>query len=441
MATISSRTEPITYQNVDDRPTGPGVKTIMFIDGIEYDCTEWKLKHPGGIKIMEKYHEKDATDVFYAFHRAETAKMLNSIPQKPATQVPVVDEKLKSFRELRRQLEADGFMERNYGWYTYKTLATYGLCLAGVVLAYTGNWVLSAIVMGIFWQQAGWLGHEFGHHDVFQSRKWNNIFAYLTSNVLMGFSVNWWKDRHNNHHAITNVLEDDPDVDNLPLFLWDIKHIPLTAPKDDGRVNIAKHLVPYQAYYWPLFTPLLRWIWLLQSMVYVRKLKNHVSPALRRTYSFELPLLALHHILVFILMAVTMPSIKVAASWWLLSNAIGGCFIAIIVFTSHYACDTYDPNDRCQLNFVDLQLYTTRNIAPGFFMDWFAGGLNYQIEHHMFPQMPRNRLNECSVRVRKWCAENNVPYQVESFPNCIKLLLQRLAEVGAAWQKQVLQKC
>lgn len=441
MATVSTRTEPITAENTMSRPSGPGVKTIMFIDGVEYDCTEWKMKHPGGHTILEKYHDKDATDVFYAFHRAETAKMLNALPNKPATQVPVVDERLKSFRELRKQLEDEGFMERNYGFYAYKTLTTYGLCLAGIILAYTGNWILSAISMGFFWQQSGWLGHEYAHHDVFWSRKANNFFGYLTSNVLQGFSVNWWKDRHNGHHAITNVLEDDPDVDNLPLFIWDIKHIPLKAPQDTPAVRIANHLVPYQSYYFPLFTPLLRIIWMLQSFFYAKALKSHVSPALRKTYSYEFATLLSHHVLVFILLATSMPSFNAAVSWWLIANLMGGCFIAIIVFTSHYACDLYDPNDRCQLNFVDLQLYTTRNIAPGLFMDWFAGGLNYQIEHHLFPQMPRNRLNECSHRVQKWCKENNIPYQVETFPMCFKLILGRLAEVGAAWQKQVLQKC
>lgn len=440
MATVSTRTEPITVHNVDERPSGPGVKTVMFIDGVEYDCTEWKMKHPGGHLILEKYHDKDATDVFYAFHRKETSKMLNSLPNKPATQVPVVDERLKSFRALRKQLEDEGFMERNYGFYAYKIATTYGLCLAGIVLAFTGNWILSSLFMGIFWQQSGWLGHEAAHHDVFVSRKWNHFLAYLTSNVLQGYSVNWWKDRHNSHHAITNVLEDDPDVDNLPLFIWDIKHIPLTAPKDTPVIRIANHLVPFQAYYWPPFTPLLRFIWMIQSFIYAKGLKTNVSPQLAKTYKFEFPLLLSHHALVFLLLAFTMPSIKIAALWWLIANSIGGCFIAIIVFTSHYACDLYDPNDRCQLNFVDLQLYTTRNIAPGPIIDWFAGGLNYQIEHHLFPQMPRNRLNECSFRVRQWCKDNNVPYQVETFPTCLKLIVQRLAEVGAAWEKQVLQK-
>lgn len=441
MATTSSRTEPITGHNVFDRPTGAEAKTIMYIDGIEYDCTEWKMKHPGGYGILEKYHEKDATDVFYAFHRPETKKMLNSLPQKPATQVPVVDERLKSFRAFRKKLEDEGYMERRYGWYIYKTLTTYAFAVGGVVLAFTGNWILSALSMGMFWQQAGWLGHEYAHHCVMSSRKWNNAIAYFTSNLMQGFSVNWWKDRHNNHHAITNVLEDDPDVDNLPLFIWDIKHIPLSIPKTTSKVNLGRYFVPYQAYYWPPFTPLLRIIWMLQSFLYAKDLKNHQSASLRKSYKFEYPLLLAHHVLVVALLAFTMPSLYAAVTWWLLANGMGGCFIAIIVFTSHYACDLYDPNDRCQLNFVDLQLYTTRNINPSIAMDWFAGGLNYQIEHHLFPQMPRCRLNEVSKLTRQWCADNNVPYQCESFATCIKLLLTRLAEVSAAWQKQVLQKC
>jgi len=442
MATVSTATSPLTPEYLQSRPSGAGVKTTFIIDNVEYDATEWKMKHPGGYEILEKYHEKDATDVFYAFHRGETAKMLKSLPQTTPKQLPVVDERLKSFRELRQRLEKEGFMERSYVWYVYKTLSVYAFWLGGIVLAFTGNWLLSAISMGIFWQQSGWLAHEYAHHCVFWNRKFNNIVTYVTSNLLQGFSVNWWKDRHNSHHAITNVLEDDPDVQNLPLFVWDIKDIPLVHPNPDRtKLNLAKNIVPYQGYYWIPFTPLLRIIWMLQSFLYAKGLKTHQSPVLRKTYNFEFPLLLSHHVWVAVLLYFTMPSLYAAATWWLLANGIGGAAIAWIVFTSHYACELYDPNDRCQLNFVDLQLYTTRNIQPGFFMDWFAGGLNYQIEHHLFPQMPRNKLNAASKIIRQWCAENNVPYQCETLPTCIRLLLNRLHEVGLAWKKQVLNQC
>lgn len=439
MATISSSATRMTPEELAARPSGPGVPTVFLIDGVQYDATEWKMKHPGGYQILEKYHEKDATDVFYAFHRPETAKMLSALPQSTPSSQPVVDERLKSFRAFREKLVKEGYMERRVGWYVYKTLSTWALGALSVYFATLGHWLLSAVLMGIFWQQSGWLGHEYAHHCVFWSRKLNNAIVYLSSNVMQGFSVNWWKDRHNSHHAITNVLEDDPDVQNLPLFVWDIKDIPLVYPNPKRtQLKLGMQLVPYQAYYWIPFTPLLRIIWMLQSFIFAKGLWKHESHTLRKTYKFEYPLLLLHHALVFTFLWLTMPSLSVAASWWLIANGIGGCFIALIVFTSHYACDTYEPSERCQLNFVDLQFYTTRNIQPGFLMDWFAGGLNYQIEHHLFPQMPRCNLYEVSLLTRQWCAENGVPYQCETFYNCLRLLLIRLADVGLAWKKQVL---
>lgn len=440
MATTSENPIRLTHENVLDVPTGPGTKTTMIIEGVEYDVTEWKMKHPGGFEILEKYHEKDATEVFYAFHRPETLKMLNALPSKTPKTQPFVSDKLKKFREFRRKLVDMGYMKRCYSWYAYKTVTTLALCATAVVLAFTGNWLLSALVMGLFWQQAGWLSHEYAHHQVFDSRTFNNAFVYLSSNILQGFSVNWWKDRHNSHHAITNVLEVDPDVQNLPLFVWDIKDIPLIHPHDRPKLKLAMNLVPYQHYYWVPFTPLLRIIWMLQSFLYSKGLKDHASPVLRRTYNFEYPLILSHHVLVGLLMYFTMPSISAAVSWWLISNCLGGALIAWIVFTSHYACDLYDPNDRCQLNFLDLQLYTTRNIKPGVFMDWFAGGLNYQIEHHLFPQMPRCRMYEVSLLTRQFCKENDLPYQCETLPVCIQYLLERLATVAHAWKKQVLNK-
>merc|ERR1719324_1909517 len=80
--------------------------------------------------------------------------------------------------------------------------------------------LVSAVIMGLFWQQCGWLSHDFLHHQVFDKRGWGNAFGYFLGNFYQGFSTAWWKNKHNTHHAVPNVLHGDPDIDTLPFLAW-----------------------------------------------------------------------------------------------------------------------------------------------------------------------------------------------------------------------------
>ena len=91
--------------------------------------------------------------------------------------------------------------------------------------------LLAACLLGLFWQQSGWLAHDFLHHQVFQNRTYNNMAGLFLGNVSQGFSIAWWKDKHNTHHAVPNKLNDetiamDPDIDTLPLLAWSADMIP-----------------------------------------------------------------------------------------------------------------------------------------------------------------------------------------------------------------------
>jgi fatty acid desaturase len=72
-----------------------------------------------------------------------------------------------------------------------------------LVMYTTGFWgkMAGAIALGWFWQQCGWLAHDFLHHAVVKSnRTINDCFGLLVGNIYLGFSVDWWKNKHNTHH-------------------------------------------------------------------------------------------------------------------------------------------------------------------------------------------------------------------------------------------------
>lgn len=398
----------------------------IVVDGKLYDCNSWKEYHPGGKEVMDKYHNQDATDVFHAFHGPEGFEKLQRMK---STEVPSeVDPLTADFRALRKKLVEEGWFESSLLWYTYKTVETLGLAVLGLTVGcYFGHWVIGALILGLAYQQLGWLAHDYCHQQVFKNRRLNNFFGYFCGNVMSGYSVNWWKERHNTHHAITNVLDADPDVDNLPLFIWD-KHDFARVP----TMPVSAKLIPYQSYYFLPFTLTLKIIWNLQSIFFVRRKQ---SAAWERVASAERRSLIIHYLALFLICFFSFNSIGAAIGFVLISELVGGAGIANIVFMNHYGCDQLNIVDGKKTNFVQLQLMTTRNIDPSLWMNWFSGGLNLQIEHHLFPTMPRHNLLKVRPLVQELCKKHNLAYQSKPFFGCLSAILKKLAFVAEEFKE------
>eukprot|EP01126_Amoeba_proteus_P036048 TRINITY_DN3658_c0_g1_i1.p1 TRINITY_DN3658_c0_g1~~TRINITY_DN3658_c0_g1_i1.p1 ORF type:complete len:435 (+),score=51.30 TRINITY_DN3658_c0_g1_i1:213-1517(+) len=397
----------------------------IIVNGKLYECSTWKNYHPGGAAVMDKYHNKDATDVFTAFHGEEGFTKLDKMK---SIDVPSkVDSVIQDFRRFRQKLEDDGWFNSSKMWYTYKTTETIGVLLLGFLLAYYGHWLIGAIIVGLGYQQLGWLAHDYCHQQVFKNRRLNNAFGYLCGNLLTGLSVNWWKDRHNGHHASTNVSDLDPDLDNLPLFAWD-KHDFLSIP---GRWG-ATTLIPYQQYYFLPWTFTLKIIWCLQSIFWNKQAQ---TPALDKVSRAENATLFVHYMVLFLFCHFTFQSVAISVVFIFLSEFIGGAGIANIVFMNHYVCKQFPEKEQENMNFVELQVRTTRNINPSLWMNWFSGGLNLQIEHHLFPTMPRHSLLKVRPLVQQFCKEHNLPYVSLTWTECMSDVLKKLYYISSQFKE------
>jgi len=391
----------------------------ITIDEKVYDVTTWRDHHPGGRLVLEKYNNQDATDVFNAFHGEEGIKKLADMKSNPVQHKVPLDPETIAYRQFRKKLIDEGWFESSKLWYIYKTTETLGLSLLGMALAAYGHWFLGALLLGLGYQQQGWLSHDYCHQQVFKSRRINNFFAYFCGSVCSGYSVNWWKERHNTHHAITNVLDADPDIDNLPLFVWDVN--------DFSRIKGvpgAASLVPYQHYYFVPWTATLKLIWCIQSLFFVR---TKQSRAWDRVAHYEKMCLTVHYFILFAFCYYYLSSFLVSLGFLIISEFVGGAGIANIVFMNHYGCE--HPQEL-RTNFVTLQLLTTTNIDPSLWMNWFSGGLNLQIEHHLFPTMPRHNLLKVRPLVQKFCKDNGLVYQSKPFLSCMKTILGTLSSVS-----------
>eukprot|EP00475_Leptophrys_vorax_P031589 TRINITY_DN4788_c0_g1_i1.p1 TRINITY_DN4788_c0_g1~~TRINITY_DN4788_c0_g1_i1.p1 ORF type:complete len:455 (+),score=33.60 TRINITY_DN4788_c0_g1_i1:94-1458(+) len=399
----------------------------VVVNNKVYDVSTFAERHPGG-RVIFSVAGRNATDVFAAFHKPTTRAFLAQfhIGDLKDTEVEPTAELLKDFRELRESFEAKGYFKSSLPYYVFKMVSTFAIWATSIaIIAYTSNplWVLvSAMILGLYWQQVGWLSHDFLHHQVFQSRALNTIIGgYLHGNLAMGFSAHWWKNKHNTHHAVPNECDHeyhavDPDIDTLPYLAWS-DEILATVKSPSIRA-----LIRYQS---PLFFPLLsfaRFAWSWASLQYV--LGDEVPKEHR---GWERFFHALHYGWVMGAAFGFLP-LPLAVLWMVTAQITGGLLLAFVFVQSHNAMAVYNDDDK---DFYTAQIITTRDVNGGLFNNWFSGGLNRQLEHHLFPTMPRHHLGKTCAPVKALCEKHGLVYEDVTFAEGTSKVLKHLAKVAA----------
>lgn len=396
----------------------------IAIKGRVYDVTEFATLHPGG-DILFTAAGADATDVFAAFHSSTSAaKLLPSLcvgqldqPTSPLVKNVDVDY-VRDIQRLRREVYTLRLFDSSKLYYVFKLCSTVAICTMSVTLSLFAPTnrlaiVIAGLLMALFWQQCGWLAHDFLHHQVFKYRPLNNVFGILVGNIFQGFSVSWWKNKHNHHHAVPNVTDapsgGDPDIATMPILFWSEKLI-----EQDGLEDLPRWMLRNQAIlYWPILC-MARTSWLLQSIFFQLQPRNpNVTSDF--LYLAELLGLALHHGLYFFLVIrIALSSLWSAVLFHLVCQAAGGLFLGVVFTVGHNAMDVLTEKEMREVDFVRLQVCTTRNVNPHWFTDWFCGGLNYQVEHHIFPSIPRHHLPTAARLFRQFCLKHSIPYTSET---------------------------
>ncbi|KAL2621888.1 hypothetical protein R1flu_002093 [Riccia fluitans] len=396
----------------------------IIINGKVYDVTTFGKTHPGGPVIFTQAG-RDGTDAFKLFHPPKAWQSLKDVYIGDVHNDEPVPELLKDYRELRTALMRAQMFKTSIPYYVSKFITVFAILAAALAVI---NWnqsylaVLgSSLIMGIYWQQCGWLAHDFVHNQVTDNRKFNSYFGGLfVGNVMTGFSLGWWKTKHNVHHAVTNECDEkynpiDPDIDTVPLLAWS-KEILDTV--DD---QFVRSVISVQ--HW-LFVPLLflaRISWMYSSWAHASSF-----PMPRWLRVAEKTTLLIHYSSVIGAALYFLP-VPQAICWVILSEFFSGLFLSIVFTVSHNGMEMY-TNPK---NFVTAQLASTRNIKNQFFYDWFSGGLNWQIEHHLFPTLPRHSLGKIAPHVKALCAKHNLDYQEISLAAAMRAAFDRLVEVAA----------
>ena len=327
------------------------------------------------------------------------------------------------FAPLLRQIKEQGLLERRPGWYA-GCIAVNALALAavaaGVVALGDSWWVLVlALPLAVLWARTAFIGHDAGHGQIAAGRRANRVLGLVHGNLLLGMSYAWWNDKHNRHHANPNHVDKDPDV-GVGVLVW-------TQRQAAGRQGAARRLTRNQA---RLFFPLLLLEGIALKAASVRMLWSGEGERRRgRGRAVEAALLLSHLTGYAALLLAAMPPGR-AAVFALVHHALFGLHLGCAFAPNHKGMEMPDPDGE-PWGHLRRQVLTSRNVRGGALTDWLLGGLNYQIEHHLFPSMPRPHLRPARPQVRRYCRTVGVPYTETGLLDSYGQALRHMHEVGA----------
>lgn len=322
-----------------------------------------------------------------------------------------------SYQDLSRQIRDAGLLHRTHGFYL-ALIAGLGLALAGLVAGAVllgDSWfqLLIAGAVGIVLTQAAFVAHEASHRQVFDSGPANDRLGRILANGVVGISHSWWMTKHSRHHANPNRIGKDPDIaPDTIVFL----------PEDAARQNrVMAALTRVQGWaFFPLLT--------LEGLnLHVTSLRTLWAAERGRQRTLELTVLAVRL------------TVYPALVFWLLPVGMAFAFLGVqLAVFGVYMGASFAPNHKgmaiipaeSKIDFLSKQVLTSRNISGGGFMSTLMGGLNYQIEHHLFPSMPRPHLGRARRLVREHCARHDVPYTETTLLRSYAIVVRYLNEVG-----------
>uniref|UniRef100_A0A8C7Y299 acyl-CoA (8-3)-desaturase n=1 Tax=Oryzias sinensis TaxID=183150 RepID=A0A8C7Y299_9TELE len=408
----------------------------LVINRKVYNITQWTKRHPGGSSVISLYAGEDATEAFTAFHPDLNfvRKFLKPLligelaaaepSQDPNKNIAIIQD----FERLRVQAEKDGLFKTKPLFFCLHL----GHILLLEILAWTLVWLwgtgwtvtlLCAALLATSQAQAGWLQHDFGHLSVFRKSKWNHLVHKFVIGHLKGASANWWNHRHFQHHAKPNIFRKDPDINVMDVFV-----LGNTQPVEYGIKKIKK--MPYNRqheYFFLLGPPLLipvfynfnifytmitrrDWVDLSWAMTYYIRYYFCFVPLYGFWGSFALQLFA-----------------RFLESHW-------------FVWVTQMNHLPMEMEHEKRQDWMTTQLLSTCNVEQSFFNDWFSGHLNFQIEHHLFPRMPRHNYHLVAPQVRALCEKHGIPYEMKSLWRGMVDVVRSLKKSGDLWLDAYLHK-
>ncbi len=320
--------------------------------------------------------------------------------------------------ELKQLVKQQGLLEKQPVYYTFKILLLLGLFLLGVAFLVLVRplWLqlLNAVYMAVVTTQFGLLGHDAGHRQIFRKTWKNDLLGLIIGDLFIGMSNGWWIGKHNQHHSHPNQSDLDPDID-IPLLSF-------TGEDISQKGRITRFIIKHQAIF---FFPLLLFVALdLQRSGVLFLLKT------REKYHMLEVFLLLVHFTAYLGVLFFFLGIWQAVLFILVHQTLSGLYLGSIFAPNHKGMPLIDKES--DMSFLYRQVVTARNVKAHPVTDFMYGGLNYQIEHHLFPSLPRNRLKAAQRLIKAFCLEHGIPYYETSVLRSYQEILQYLHRISVS---------
>ena len=245
-----------------------------------------------------------------------------------------------------------------------------------------------ALFMVIIFTRAVFISHDILHTQYFKNKALAFKLSYPFSAFILSNSSSWWDWKHNvNHHTFCNIPQKDQDIRAMDGAFTNHQK------GDKAWLRSTKYLVFWGAMFfmYPAF--------IAQSYAFV----------LRRKKYGELALMLLHWPLVWGPIFYFLPVFQALSIFVMLNIVLSG-WLAFGFITNHLGCEVIEEEESNKLSWMELQMRTSRSLRGGGFVHWFYGGLNTQIEHHLFPKAPRFNLLKIQKMTKDFAKKNNLAY-------------------------------
>jgi fatty acid desaturase len=334
----------------------------------------------------------------------------------PAESAEPSEPRGSEYAMLSRRVRQAGLLDRRLHYYAWKIGLT--------VLALAGGWAVFAILGDSWWQlgtavflavvfgQLGFLGHDAGHRQVCRTHRANYVLGVLCANLAIGLSYGWWVTKHNRHHAHPNTEDSDPDISLGVLAFY--------GSRARASRGLQRLVFRYQAY---LLFPMM----LLEgASLHASSLRAMTSRA-SKNRAWEAVLLGVHAVAYLSAVFVVLSPVK-AVAFIAVQQGLFGLYLGSSFAPNHKGMPVLPAGDKT--DYLRRQVLTARNVRGGWLTDFALGGLNYQIEHHLFPSMPRPSLRRSQALIAAFCAERDVPYCETSLLASYAQALHYMDDIG-----------
>lgn len=337
----------------------------------------------------------------------ETLKQAKSFLSPVRKTQPSNKEKTRSYyTEIMHRVKEAGLLQKKPSFYVmrliYISIISAALWVATYFIAQTNNpWMFATAfivlaLQGVMAAQYGFIAHETAHRQVFKDNHVNDNVGRILANGFAGLSYGFWMNKHNRHHNKPNQIGYDPDID--------ITVLSFTTDSLEKKKGLEKILSKNQGWLFPFLLFFTGFHLLIDSFVALGK--KHKDGRLNHKV-LEFSLMLVRQAAPIIVLFLLFPPIWAFALWLIMFMSFG--FFMGAAFAPNHKGRPLVP-EGAKVDFFRRQVLTSRNIKGSWLKDNLMGGLNYQIEHHLFPSMPRPNLKAAHIMVKQYCKENNVDF-------------------------------